>query len=119
METNTVLPRVERLERQNRRLRLAALLFVVLMVGVGAAQKLESSKTLTANRIELVDGDGKIRLVADAASGKGVGLTFQNEQGETRLRIGVVGKDARVETWDENKRQWRNFVAPIGVIPAK
>ena len=67
----------------------------------------------------MAGAEGKPRVVATATEAKGAMLAFLDEQGVTRLRIGLLGKEARVETWDEQKQVWRNFVGPQGVFPAR
>lgn len=113
-----MVARVERLERENRRLKLLALLGFVLLVGVGAIQKAEVT-SLTGTMLVLNDAGGKPRVVASGTTANGATLAFMDDQGMTRLRIGLVGKEARVETWDERKQVWRNFVGPIGAFPAR
>jgi hypothetical protein len=119
MENPSVLTGLERLERENRRLKLSALLLLVMVVGVGAIHQPGPTRTMTANRLELQDANGKTRVVADAASDKAALLTFLNEQGQTRLRVGLFGKEPRVETWDDRTQEWRNFVGGARVFPAR
>jgi hypothetical protein len=114
----SIVAQVERLERENRRLKGLALLALVVLVGIGAVQK-GPSTTLTGTTLYLRDAEGKPRVVVTATQATGPMLAFMDEQGVTRLRVGLVGKEARVETWDERKQLWRNLVGSQGVFPAR
>jgi hypothetical protein len=110
-----VLRRVERLERENRRWRLAALL---LLVGIGGVAAAQAGRTVTADKLILVDSQGNNRAVI-AVSEKGALQTFMTSGGRPLLRMGLVGDEPRVETWDKDKGEWRNWVGPGGVFPVR
>jgi hypothetical protein len=93
-----------------------ALLFIVV-AGLAAVQRGPEPQTVTAQRIVLVDAAGKELAVLSADATGGM-LTFRNRQGEPRLRVGMVGDAAHVDTWDNAAQQWRNRVG-FGVVPAR
>ena len=83
--------RVQRLERDNRRLRLAAGCLVALVVAVplvGAVLPAQVPEVIEAREFRVLDEQGmkRVDLVAD-------GLRFYDEQGTYRVGLGVGGLD--------------------------
>ncbi len=105
------------LGRRNRDLTLVALLLFMVVVGVGAAQRMPGPHTVSAQRIVLVDAAG-IEQAVLSAEGGGPMLTFRDRHGEPRLRIGMLGDEAHVDIWDQVAKKWRNRM-DVGVIPAR
>jgi hypothetical protein len=82
-----VLSRLERLERQNRRFRIAGALLVVLFAVAfltGAAQT--GRHTLTANEFILQDDQGRTRADLSISS-KSVALIFLDESGRKQMSL--------------------------------
>src|SRR5262245_40175697 len=95
-ELEQLLARVERLEKQNRRLKLLGLV-VALVIGTGvlmaAGQDKPPKKTVEANRLSFRDDDGTERGYMTATP-DGLGLVFTGGGGS---RSGlIVSKDGVV-----------------------
>lgn len=94
-ETNVSLGlRVERLERQNRRLRagLAAVLVAPLALVVMGAKETPPDVTyghLTATQVTIVDGAGRTAIEI-GTEGQGAGLRILNSSGEPALSLGLA-----------------------------
>jgi hypothetical protein len=81
--------RVDRLERQNRRLRfaLSGLPLVALLLGAGSLQVDDwKGKSVTAERFVLVDSHGQ-RRAALLMEKDGPNFTLEGDKGQTRVRI--------------------------------
>jgi hypothetical protein len=96
LNIQAVLERVERLERQNRGLKRAAALFMILvssLILVSAAGR--KGRTIEARQIALKDDQGNTRAVLEMRSA-GPGLTLYDAEGDkvqallTVLRTGPV-----------------------------
>lgn len=104
--------RVARLERENRRWRLAAVLLVVLLAGVAAVPRQAAAPSIvTAQKMILADSKGLPRLVASGETA-GAMQTFLSAEGRPLMRVGVVSDEPRLETWDAKKQAWINWVSP-------
>ncbi len=112
-----LLHRVERLERQNRMLKLAAPLLVLVVVGIGAAGRNAESQSLTVQKITLVDAAGNVGAIL-SADPTGTVLTFYGNRTK-RLRIGSLSGEPRLDVWDEAAQQWRNKVGGPMVVPVR
>jgi hypothetical protein len=99
--------RLERLERQNRRLRLAVL-GVVILAGatllMGQARK--GSRTLEAEAFVLRDLHGKVRGSFKLDQSGRVALDLLAPNGKPRARLALVhGEYPRFELWDKKDRR--------------
>lgn len=88
--TNTLAERLAALERAHRRLRrvtlaLGAILAAGVLAGAGAA----SDAILKGRTLQLVDAEGRMRILANAASG----LSFLGADGKVRAILGLDGED--------------------------
>ena len=104
MAEQTLAARIERLERQNRRLRLllpaAALIpIMILLLGQAAAPPL----IVRARLFQLVDREQRTRAILSVTA-KGPSLTFYDTQGRPRLDL-----------QEENGTPWIKFLDPNGV----
>jgi hypothetical protein len=112
--------RIEKLERQNRWLRRAGVAAVALGLCGGAAAQTLKSAPVVADRFTLVDTMDRARAVLDnrlgTASSSPV-LTFFDEQGKPRLRLGLGPRGALLETIDEHGKT-ADFFGPPAVRPA-
>ena len=108
-ETNlaALMERIETLERQSRRLKHLCAIIMVAFASIGAAQA-ALTKTIAASRFTLVDEDNRTRAELETSipgSGRaGVNpiLTFSDESGRTRLRIGLGQRGPTLEVIEEN-----------------
>jgi hypothetical protein len=85
-----ILSRVEKLEKQNARLKLALVLFMIpagCLIFLGAARL--RGHTVQARRIELKDGAGVVRAVLGMRSA-GPGLTLYDASGQTQEALLTV-----------------------------
>ncbi len=95
-EIIAIKQRLEKVERENSRLKRAAmaLLFIaacVLMMGQSS-----SKKTLTAERFILIDGAGKHRAVLEFDQDQ-PRLVFNDLEEKTRMRLGIIVRSAEPE----------------------
>ncbi len=92
---NTLTQRLDRLERENRRLKLVGAILLVALAAVGAmGQVLPKAvpKVVEAEQFIVRDTKGKIRASLDVVSGvPGLDLLDQNEK--TRARLAVAAGD--------------------------
>jgi len=90
-DLQTILERLEKLERQNRRLKLAGVV-ALIAVGVFVLKGLmaPTSRTLRAQEFQLVDSSGKLmgKLGLD---GKSPELEFYNQKGLTTASLYAYG----------------------------
>ena len=87
--------RVQRLERDNRRLRLAAGCLVALVVAVplvGAVLPVQVPEVIEARSFRVLDEQGKVRVALRAADGWTDGLAFYDEQRKGKLSA-FLGSD--------------------------
>jgi hypothetical protein len=114
--------RVEALERQSRRLKHLCVIMAAVFSAIGAAQAVVS-KSVVASRFALVDEESRTRAELETSipgSGRaGVNpiLSFSDENGRTRLRIGLGLRGPTVETIDENGKTHEYLGGPT-VRPA-
>jgi hypothetical protein len=113
-----ILRRLERVERENRYLKLVGLLLIVFLVGVAAVQSGSPNQTLTVQRIVITDANGTNRGLLSADKDGGF-LVFQNG-GNGVVKLGLVGAEPHLDTPDvTSKTGFRNWLAKGGVIPAR
>ena len=95
--------RVERLERQNRTLKLGAVLVLVVLGGVllmGQAPQLNTSDELRARKFTLVDDAGKTRAALDMYE-KEPRLVLFDEAGKGRIGLDMVENEPRLVLCDK------------------
>ena len=118
----TVARRVETLERQNRQLKRICFGIIVILSGVAATQSL-TPKAVAASRFTLVDEDNRTRAQLETSiPGSGRGgvsptLSFSDQDGHVRLRLGLGARGATLEVVDENGKS-HEFLGPPTVRPA-
>ncbi len=92
--------RIERLERENRRLKLTGIAALVLMLAVVLMGQAQPSRTLEANRIIVRDSAGRPRITlgTPASSGAAVGMKrndpaiwMTDEKGTDRMILTMDG----------------------------
>jgi len=114
--------RIETLERQSRRLKHLCAIIAVGFIGIGAAQAV-ATKTIVASRVTLVDEDNLTRadfgtsVPGSGRAGVNPILSFSDQNGRTRLRIGLGQRGATLETIDENGKTHEYLGGPA-VRPA-
>ena len=88
-EIDILTARLDGLERQNTRLRWAALLVPAVALLLGAAQAATwKGKTITAEEIILIDAEGKNRAKLHVAKG-GAELILADQDGTSRVYLGA------------------------------
>lgn len=94
MTSDRLEERIEHLERQNRQMRLIALLlcsFIAACFAMGAIQKPQSpttSKVVRTERLEIIGPDGKINALLAIENGAPMLKLYDNKKKE-RLTLGV------------------------------
>jgi hypothetical protein len=117
-----LIVRIETLERRSRRLKLLCLIMLVVFSGIGAAQAV-ASKSIVASRFALVDEESRTRAELETSipgSGRaGVNpvLTFSDENGRVRLRVGLGQRGPTLEVIEENGKTHEYLGGP-SVRPA-
>jgi hypothetical protein len=100
----SVLERLENLERQNRRLRLQGLAFLVLLVGLLVTCQFHRSGVVEAERFVLRDSRGRTRIEIAAKSefpaAQAVRYVPERENlvPEDRPTLTILGEDGKVQT---------------------
>lgn len=116
----TLTGRIDRLERQNRFLKGVAVAIGALVLSVGAAAQATKSAPVVGDRFTLVDTMDRARATlenrAGTASSKPV-LTFFDEKGQPRLRLGLGPRGAQLEVIDESGKA-HDFFGPPAIRPA-
>jgi hypothetical protein len=95
----SLVKRIERLERQNRLLRLTSLLGLILFSGVLFMAQSHQVEKLTAGRFELVDRTGKIRA-ALGMTATGPALLLVDERGTTRVSLNTTATGSSLKLYD-------------------
>jgi len=88
-----ILQRLEKLERQNRRMKLAglgALIIAGAILLMGQTSGPRALSEVKANSFLLVDGSGRTRAVLHMMEHGGPGLALYDENGKARAVLGVV-----------------------------
>jgi hypothetical protein len=115
MNTLPVEERLERLEKENRRLRMLVLALIVL-AGAGVALSAVSGvraqapawrRTVEAEKFVLRDSSGKRRAVLGMAAGA-PDLILYDASGKTRASLDMFGGEPGLEFYDasDTKRVW-------------
>jgi len=84
----TLARRLDRMERENRRIRQAGVVAVAVIVAVGLMGHVAGEKVVEAEWFVLLDSSGQPRAVLAVAKG-GSGLYLYDNKG--KLRAGLVG----------------------------
>jgi hypothetical protein len=97
MEKAEIHERIERIEKQNRRLKhtmfLLGLFFLALAVmGAKAGTNDGHFRQIIAERISFVDGTGQERMLI-GSSEEGTGIRILNKAGKKALGIGITGDE--------------------------
>lgn len=87
-ETELLLQRLDRLERELRGVRMASLLLVLVLVGF-AFMIHTGQLPLKTHSVRVIDEKGDTRLFLSADSQMGSSLAMFDEQGELRVALGV------------------------------
>lgn len=99
--------RIQRLERDMRRLREGMLVLAIAMIATIAwSVTRETPDELTLRRLAIVDGDGKERIVAATSPEGDTLLSHYDIDGKMRISAGTNSDgDANVQHFDPNGRQ--------------
>jgi hypothetical protein len=99
--------RIQRLERDMRRLREGMLvLAIALVVTIAWSVTHAAQDELTLRRLAIVDDYGKERIVATARPEAEAGLSYIDSDGKMRISAGTNSKgDASVQHFDPHGRQ--------------
>jgi len=108
---DAITRRLESLERDNRRLRRILLIGLLVATGAAAAAQqvvIPTAAHVKTERITLVDGDNRTRAVLETPSvpefdGNPV-LTFYDNDGHRRVRLGINDAGPILQTFDEEDR---------------
>jgi hypothetical protein len=121
---DALVNRVDRLERQNRRLKQGAVALVVMGVAAAAAAQTTFPRTTTVERLVLADDTSQMRAVLEnLATPSGAGgsnnptLTFFDRDGRAVVRLGVNDRGPMLEVMDRDGRM-RNYFGPPTPRPA-
>lgn len=108
--------RLDALERENRRLQCILLVIVLTAAGVAATAQsvvIPSSAHVRTERLTLIDADNRTRAVLELSPqpelGRNPVLTFYDQDGRRRVRIGVSQSGPLMQTFDEENRAHEHF----------
>jgi hypothetical protein len=94
--------RIEKVERENRRLKIAALIAVLCLGGalsLGAAANPPQQQKLEAETIVLRDAEGKTRIVLGVDK-EGPGIAFLDAKGKLRMNLGLAKEGPALDLLD-------------------
>jgi hypothetical protein len=108
--SESVVARLERLERSNRKWKVCSLMSLAgfALLGFVGAQTERAPKKITANEIVVVDGGGAPRISLAVTEGGPI-LTFSPKDGPPRLFMGLGGGA------DDNSSPFLNFRNEAGM----
>jgi hypothetical protein len=108
--------RIERLERDMRRLREGMLVLAIALIATFAWSVVQATPgELTLRRLAIVDDDGKERIVAATRPEGDADLSYYDTNGKLRISAGTHPEgDANVQHFDPDGRQRIN----LGTGPA-
>ena len=121
-ELAALVARIDVLERQSRRLKQLCVTMAIVFAGVAAAQTL-MPKPIAASRFTLMDEDNHTRAQLETSipgSGRvGVNpvLSFSDQEGRVRLRLGLGRRGPTLEAVDDNGKTHEYLGGPT-VRPA-
>ena len=84
IELHAIMARLERVEKENRRLKLAGIMFLLVTCAVVVTGQSQTNRTLEAERFVLKDQSGKIRAELSTENGLQSSLKFYDETGKKR-----------------------------------
>jgi hypothetical protein len=96
IELHAIMARLERVEKENRRLKLAGIMFLLVTCAVVVTGQSQTNRTLEAERFVLKDQSGKIRAELSTENGLQSSLKFYDETGKKRKE--AAQKRARKHT---------------------
>jgi hypothetical protein len=93
--------RISRLERQNRRVKIAGTIAMVLAASIVVMGQAKTAVVITANEFVLRDSDGiaraKIGMGVDLTHKDGPAIVLFDAKGNPRISLSTSAEDARVE----------------------
>ncbi|MBI2816503.1 MAG: hypothetical protein HYX72_06160 [Acidobacteria bacterium] len=98
-EGTALTARLERLEKQNRRMKQIGALALIVIGSVLLMGHASSKRTVEANEFKLKDSSGKVRAILDEDS-----LSWLDTNQKTRLMLGVWGAGPRILLLDESEK---------------
>ncbi len=104
---NTLTQRLDWLERENRRLKLAGAVLVISLAAVGVMGQVSpkaAPKVIEAERFVLRDTSGKPRATLVVAADGTSGLSLYDQNGKGRLRLYVATSGPSLALADPNDR---------------
>lgn len=106
---NSLVQRLEQLERGNHHLKLILVLVLVVsaaLLVMGQTKYGKVTKVIEAEQFVLQDAPGRVRAVLGVIENGGAVLSFMNKDGKMVLGVGVTAKDApSVELYPDGKRR--------------
>jgi hypothetical protein len=118
---DTLAARIETLERQNRWLKLGAVALAAIGLCAGAAAQTLKPAAVVGDRFTLVDAMERARATLETRTGASATspvLTFLDDKGQPRLRLGLGPHGAALlETIDENGKV-KDFFGGPAIRPA-
>ena len=120
LHLDTLTRRLDKLDRQNRRLKQTLVAAVVALAAVGAKAQVAPA-AVTGDRFVLVDAQDRTRATLEtAAPATGAGrypvLTFFDATGRPRLRLGLGSRGGLLEVVDDNGKA-RDYFGPFTARP--
>lgn len=113
----SIAERLDRLERENRRLKGIVALAAIVAFSLAATAQIAPQQKFTGQSFTLVDSTNHTRATLDMANfGGQPTLTMLNTDGRAVLRIGVTEKGGLVEAVDSTGKVAR-FPEPPGPRP--
>src|SRR5262245_3823523 len=116
---DAIASRLDALEKQNRRLR--HLLIAVLAVAAAVAARAQAAPAaVSGDRFVLLDAQSRthatLEMTAPPTGGRNPVLTFFDNAGRPRLRLGLAPRGPMLELIDESGKA-KDYLAPAGIRP--
>src|SRR3989442_1444982 len=113
-----VLRRVERLEREGRRWRRAAIALVLSAVALATMAAVPRGRIVEAQKFVLKDATGKVRAeLGPSDSDKQIALRFKDESGLPRLTAGIEEESSLLVLSDRTGRPRVGLVTLAAGVP--
>jgi hypothetical protein len=118
---DAIAARLDALEAQNRRLRQLLIVVLAVAAAVGARAQVAPA-AVSGDRFVLVDAQSRTHALlemaapAPPAGGRYPLLTFFDNAGKPRLRLGLAARGPMLEVIDESGRA-KDYLAPAGIRP--
>lgn len=113
---DAVIRRLDVLEHENRRLRTILLVGVLVAAGAAVAAQqvvIPTSAHVRTERLTLVDGEHRTRAVLETPTlpefGGNPVLTFYDNDGHRRVRIGIAESGPLLQTFDQDDQAHNVF----------